>query len=70
MVAAVLDEMTLMGNTIMNITVPAAVAAAMGKMSPDDAAKEAAANAPLTAGIPGARVRAEKVAALAAKIVA
>jgi predicted RNA binding protein with dsRBD fold (UPF0201 family) len=70
MVAVVLDEMTLMGNTIMNITVPAAVAAAMGKMSPDDAAKEAAANAPLTAGIPGARVRAEKVAALAAKIMA
>jgi predicted RNA binding protein with dsRBD fold (UPF0201 family) len=70
MVAAVLDEMTLMGNTIMNITVPAAVAAAMGKMSPDDAAREAAANAPLTAGIPGARVRAEKVAALAVKIMA
>jgi hypothetical protein len=68
MVAAVLDEMTLMGNTIMNVTVPAAVAAAMGKMSPQKAAEVAAANAPLTTGIPGARVRAEKVAELAVKI--
>jgi predicted RNA binding protein with dsRBD fold (UPF0201 family) len=68
MVAAVLDEMTLMGNTIMNVTVPAAIAAAMGKMSPKKAAEVAAANAPLTTGIPGARVRAEKVAELAVKI--
>ena len=30
MVAAVLDEMMLMGHTIINVTVPAAVAAAMG----------------------------------------
>ena len=66
--AAVLDEMTLMGNTIMNVTVPAAVAAAMGKMPPQKAAEVAAANAPLTTGISGARVRAEKVAELAVKI--
>jgi hypothetical protein len=69
MVAAVLDEMTLMGNTIMNVTVPAAVAAAMGVMSPIEAAETASANAPLTTGIPGAKFRAELVANLAVRIV-
>lgn len=68
MVAAVLAEMMLMGNTIMNVTVPAAVAAAMGVMSPKEAAAEAAANAPLTNGIPGAKLRAELVANLAVQI--
>ena len=61
MVAAVLDEMMLMGNTIMNVTVPAAVEAAMGVLSPEEAAKVASDNAPLTTGIPGAKLRAELV---------
>ena len=68
MVAAVLDEMMLMGNTIMNVTVPAAVAAAMGVLSPEEAAKVASDNAPLTTGIPGAKLRAELVADLAVRI--
>jgi len=68
MVAAVLDEMTLMGNTIMNVTVPAAIAAVMGVMSPKEAAETAAANAPLTTGIPRAKFRAELVADLAIRI--
>ncbi len=65
MVAAVLDELYLAGNTIINITVPAAVAAAMGIMTPAEAAVAAEKGAIVTAGIPGTRPRAETVASLA-----
>jgi hypothetical protein len=65
MVAAILDELYLAGNTIINITVPAAVAAAMGAMTPADAAVAAEKGAIITAGIPGTRPRAETVATLA-----
>jgi hypothetical protein len=65
MVAAVLDELYLAGNTIINITVPAAVAAAMGLMTPDDAAAAAENGATITAGIPGTRPRAAEVARMA-----
>ena len=64
MVAAVLDELYLAGNTIINITVPAAVAAAMGLMEPAAAAVAAEKAAYITAGIPGTRPRAENVAKL------
>ena len=70
MVAAVLDELYLAGNTIINITVPAAVAAAMGIMEPAAAAVAAEKAAYITAGIPGTRPRAENVAKLAAAAVA
>ena len=70
MVAAVLDELYLAGNTIINITVPAAVAAAMGLMEPAAAAVAAEKAAHITAGIPGARPRAEEVAKLAVAAVA
>jgi hypothetical protein len=65
MVAAVLDELYLAGNTIINITIPAAVAAAMGVMSPAEAAVAAEKGAIITAGIPGTRPRAETVATMA-----
>lgn len=66
--AAVLDELVMMGNTIINITVPAAVAVAMGLMSPKDAAFIAESSAYLTSGISGAHDRAMEVCKLAAKI--
>ncbi len=56
-------------NIILNITVPAAVAAAMGKHSPSEAAEIAEAGGYISSGVPGARERAEKVAALAARMV-
>ena len=68
MAAAILDEMVLMGNTIINITVPAATAAAMGVMSAKEAATVAEINAPMTSGIPGAKQKAQKVAELAVAI--
>jgi hypothetical protein len=58
----------LASNTIINITVPAAVAAAMGIMDPKEAATVAERSGFITVGIPGARERAEQVARLAAKI--
>jgi hypothetical protein len=67
--AAVMSELYLASNTIINVTVPAAVAAAMGKMPPDEAARVAERGCFLTVGIPGARERAENVAKLAARIV-
>jgi hypothetical protein len=66
--AAVMSELYLASNTIINITVPAAVAAAMGTMAPQEAAAVAEGAGFITVGIPGARERAEQVARLAAKI--
>ncbi len=66
--AAVMSELYLAGNTIINVTVPAAVAAAMGTMTPQEAAAVAEGAGFITVGIPGARERAEQVARLAAKI--
>ncbi len=66
--AAVVSELYLAGNTIINVTVPAAVAAAMGKHAPADAAVTAESAAFVTVGIPGARDRAEQVAKLAVRI--
>ena len=61
-------ELSTSGNNILNITVPAAVAAVLGKAAPADAAKIAEDAAFLTAGIPGARQKAEEVARLALRI--
>lgn len=61
-------ELSTSGNNILNITVPAAVAAVLGKAEPVDAAKIAEDAAFLTAGIPGARQKAEEVARLAVRI--
>ncbi|MFO0754343.1 MAG: hypothetical protein U0411_13600 [Thermodesulfovibrionales bacterium] len=66
--AAVMSELYLASNTIINVTVPAAIAAAMGVMAPQQAAEVAEKACFITAGIPGARERAEQVALLAARI--
>jgi hypothetical protein len=64
------SELLLAGNVIVNVTVPAAVAAAMGKMSPADAALEAQAAGIISAGIPGTRAKAEAAAAVAVETMA
>ena len=63
-----LRELSTAGNNILNITVPAAVATMLGNASPADAARTAEDAAFLTAGIPGARQKAEEVAHLAIRI--
>lgn len=61
-VAGVLDDLLLSANTIINATVPAAVAAAMGIAAPEDAAAQAEAGAHVTLGIPGGKAAALCVA--------
>jgi hypothetical protein len=70
LVAAVADELYLAANTIVNVTVPAAVAAAIGLMEPAEAAEAAERAAYVTAGIPGAKARAESAAAVAKQVMA
>jgi len=67
--AVLTQELQYGGNTILNITVPAAVAAALGT-SPTEAATGAAKGARLTNAIPGGRAVAERVATIAQDIVA
>ncbi|MBI4830660.1 MAG: hypothetical protein HY801_03715 [Candidatus Lindowbacteria bacterium] len=67
--AVPLNEILMGSNIILNITVPAAVAAAMGKLSPEEAARIAETSGFISSGVPGARERAEKVALLATRIV-
>jgi hypothetical protein len=62
------NELSLSGHTIINVTVPAAVAAAMGKASPMEAAKIAEEAAFITAGFPGTKARATDVASRAVLI--
>ncbi len=62
-------ELQLSGHTIINITVPAAVAAAMDKMTPQEAAQTAQDSAYCTAAIPGGESKARAVAELAVRIV-
>jgi hypothetical protein len=63
--APLASELLLAGNVIINATVPAAVAAAMGKVSPAEAGHEAQAAAIITAGIPGTRAKCEAAACVA-----
>jgi hypothetical protein len=66
--AVPLNEILMGSNIILNITVPAAVAVAMGKHSPSEGAEIAEASGYISSGVPGARERAEKVALLAARM--
>jgi hypothetical protein len=63
-------ELQLCGHTIINIIVPAAVAAAMGGEDPKDIARKAVAGAYISSAIPGGIPRAEEVAKRAVKIMA
>ncbi len=63
--APLASELLLAGNVIVNVTVPAAVAAAMGKATPSDAGLEAQAAGIITAGIPGTKAKAEAAAEVA-----
>jgi hypothetical protein len=63
--APLASELLLAGNVIVNVTVPAAVAAAMGKVTPSDAGLEAQAGGIITAGIPGTKAKAEAAAEVA-----
>ncbi len=65
-----LRELFIGGNVILNITVPAAVAAVLSQQDPSEIATEAQDAAFLTAGIPGGKQKAEKVAILARQIAA
>lgn len=67
--AVPVTELQLSGHTIINVIVPAAVAAAMGKLSPKDAAREALAGAYVSSAIPGGKQRAEEVAKRAVRMV-
>jgi hypothetical protein len=65
-----ITELQLSGHTIVNIIVPAAVAAAMGKLTPKEAARKAVAGAYVSSAIPGGVQRAEEVAKRAVRIAA
>lgn len=65
----VTDEFALSGVCIMNIVVPAAVVAAMKLYTPVDAATIAEKAAYVTAGIPGGKAAATRVAKLALQII-
>ena len=68
-VAVPLNEILMGSNIILNITVPAAVAVAMGKHSPSEAAEIAETSGYISSGVPGARQNAEKIATLALRMV-
>jgi len=67
-VAIASQELMYIGHTIFNITVPAAVAASMGIMPPEEAAKKATNGAYLTNAIPGGKARAILVANISKRI--
>jgi hypothetical protein len=64
------SELLLAGNVIMNVIIPAVVAAAMGRMSASDAATEAQAAGIISAGIPGTKAKAEAAALVAVETMA
>jgi hypothetical protein len=67
-VAYVVGELLVAGNSIVNVTVPAAMAAVLGLHSPGQAAEIAERAAYVSAGIPGSKARAESAATLAREI--
>jgi hypothetical protein len=69
-VAYVVGELLVAGNSIVNVTVPAAMAAVLGVHAPAAAAEIAERAAYISAGIPGAKARAESAATLACDIAA
>jgi hypothetical protein len=66
--AVAIQELMYIGCAPMNVIVPAAIAAAMGVLSPKDAGKQAAKGATLTMAIPGAAEKAQEVGMLAVRI--
>ena len=70
MVAPLASEILLASNVIINVTVPAAVAAAMGKLTPEEAGKIAQRAGFVSSGIPGSNVNAEAAAKLAVEVMA
>ena len=70
LVAPVVGEILVAGNVITNVTVPAAMAVVLGRCTVEEAAERAAAAAFVSAGIPGAKLRAESAAAMAGSIAA
>jgi hypothetical protein len=69
-VAYVVGELLVAGNSIVNVTVPAAMAAVLGLHAPAEAAEIAERAAYVSAGIPGSKARAESAATLARDIAA
>lgn len=55
-------EVSLAAHTIINATIPAAIAAVLGKVKPGEAGRIAEEAAFITAGVPGVKKRAEEVA--------
>ena len=68
MVSPLASEILLASNVIINVTVPAAVAAAMGKLSPAEAGSIAQRAGFISSGIPGSNVNAEAAAHLALQV--
>ncbi|MGR8918115.1 MAG: hypothetical protein ACU85V_00745 [Gammaproteobacteria bacterium] len=68
MVAPLASEILLASNVIINVTVPAAVAAAMGRLSPEEAGLEAQRAGFVSSGIPGSNVNAEAAARIAVEV--
>ena len=68
--APLAGEMVVGANNIINVTVPAAMASALGLHEPAQAGEIAESAAYISAGIPGSKARAESVALVAQRIVA
>jgi len=68
MVVPLASEILLASNVIINVTVPAAVAAAMGLHTPEDAGLIAQRAGFISSGIPGSNVNAEAAARLALQV--
>lgn len=68
LVAPAVGEVLVAGNVIVNVTIPAAMAAVLGRLSVAEAAERAVSAAFVSAGIPGAKQRAESAASMAVRI--
>ncbi|MEX2479764.1 MAG: hypothetical protein WD928_02785 [Gammaproteobacteria bacterium] len=68
MVVPLASEVLLASNVIINVTVPAAVAAAMGLLSPEEAGVIAQRAGFISSGIPGSNVNAEAAARVALQV--
>ena len=68
-VSAVFSELLLAGHTILNCTIPAATAVAMGLSTPEEAAPQAEQGAYITIGIPGGKASAQAVSQIAQNMI-